>query len=482
MHHFIKVLLLVLILSVCTSTSNAADKRIWLAGDHHIHSEYSVGWEETDPPRPIIGGDAIYSITRNAEMAREFGLDWMVATDHGGPGHSKINLEMAFPEMLAARETVPEVILFAGLELNTPGADHSSIIVPHSHDEADKLYQFESRFDKREPWPVDESRDEESLMLEALEYVDQWNEKPVIIAHHPSRSAKGLGKYGQTTPAELRKWNNTAPDVAVGMEGAPGHQAAEFTANEKKEIYPAWVFARGAYGRGYPTLGGFDQMTAKLGGFWDSMLSEGRRWWVTANSDSHIHYTEGGIDFWPGEYSKTYVLAARNHDDIIDGIRNGRVFVTTGDLVSELYVTVSAGNRQADIGGLLTVNENELVTVEIRFKDPVTPNASGINPAVERVDLIIGEVSGRHDDLNTDSSPSTRVFHRFTAWSSEGGFQVMSYSFKMTKPFYVRVRGASDKDELEPLPDETGEDPWNDLWFYSNPVFVNVNSGYSTSS
>ena len=155
--------------------------------------------------------------------------------------------------------------------------------------------------------------------------------------------------------------------------------------------------------------------------------------------------------------------------------------MTTGDLVSELYVTVSAGNRQADIGGLLTVNENELVTVEIRFKDPVTPNASGINPAVERVDLIIGEVSGRHDDLNADSSPSTRVFRRFTAWSSEGGFQVMSYSFKMTKPFYVRVRGASDKDELEPLPDEAGEDPWNDLWFYSNPVFVNVNSGYSTS-
>ena len=216
-------------------------------------------------------------------------------------------------------------------------------------------------------------------------------------------------------------------------------------------------------------------MTAKLGGFWDSMLSEGRRWWVTANSDSHIHYTEGGIDFWPGEYSKTYVLATGNHDDIIDGIRNGRVFVTTGDLVSELYVTVSAGNRQADIGGLLTVNENELVTVEIRFKDPATPNASGISPAVERVDLIIGEVSGRHDDLNTDSSPSTRVFHRFTAWSSEGGFQVMSYSFKMTKPFYVRVRGASDKDELEPLPDEAGEDPWNDLWFYSNPVFVKVN-------
>ena len=56
-------------------------------------------------------------------------------------------------------------------------------------------------------------------------------------------------------------------------------------------------------------MGGFDQMTARLGGFWDSMLGERRRWWITANSDSHIHWTDGGADFWPGEYSKTYVLA-----------------------------------------------------------------------------------------------------------------------------------------------------------------------------
>ena len=37
-------------------------------------------------------------------------------------------------------------------------------------------------------------------------------------------------------------------------------------------------------------MGGFDQMTARLGGFWDSMLGEGRRWWVTANSDSHVNW------------------------------------------------------------------------------------------------------------------------------------------------------------------------------------------------
>jgi len=65
-----------------------------------------------------------------------------------------------------------------------------------------------------------------------------------------------------------------------------------------------------------------------------------RRWWITANSDAHIHWKEGGADFWPGEYSKTYVYAEKSHNDILNGIREGRVFVTLGYLISELYVTV----------------------------------------------------------------------------------------------------------------------------------------------
>mgnify|MGYP003313366317 CR=1 FL=1 len=57
-------------------------------------------------------------------------------------------------------------------------------------------------------------------------------------------------------------------------------------------------------------------------------------WWITANSDSHVHFSEGGSDFWPGEYSKTYVWAHKNHDSILESIRSGRIFVTTGDLIN----------------------------------------------------------------------------------------------------------------------------------------------------
>ena len=107
----------------------------WIAGDHHIHSRYSTGWDrEQEPPAPILGGDAIYPIQMNALMAKYFGLGWMVATDHGGPNHSQVNLEQAYPELQQSRLVVPEVVQFWGMEFDTPGADHSSLIIPHSHE------------------------------------------------------------------------------------------------------------------------------------------------------------------------------------------------------------------------------------------------------------------------------------------------------------------------------------------------------------
>tara|TARA_B100000886_G_scaffold309953_1_gene244443 strand:- start:200 stop:382 length:183 start_codon:yes stop_codon:yes gene_type:complete len=48
----------------------------WLAGDHHIHSRFSVGWNDlTNPPTPKMGGDAAYPVAMNAAMGRRFGLE-----------------------------------------------------------------------------------------------------------------------------------------------------------------------------------------------------------------------------------------------------------------------------------------------------------------------------------------------------------------------------------------------------------------------
>ena len=446
----------------------------WIAGDHHIHSRFSVTFNaETDPLRtsPITGIDAYYPIPMNALMARRFGLSWMVATDHGGPNHSKVNLEQAYPELTLSRELVPEVIQFFGMELNPPGGDHSSLIIPHSHDEAQKLFLLESEFDRKEVFPIDPERNNESRMIQALELMDKLEPKPIIIANHPSRSGEKAFQYGLYDPAELRKWNDTAPEVSVGMAGAPGHQAS--TLNPDNSSRPDKF--RGGYSQ-VLTMGGFDPMTARLGGFWDSMLGEGRRWWITANSDSHIHYTEGGADFWPGEFSKTYVYSEKSYDAILNGIRSGRVFVTTGDLISLLDISVQFGTNSAQIGGSISVPTGSDIEIIINFIDPEQNNHNGENPSVARVDLITGKVTGRSIHSDNDHNSSTHVLNRFydNDWSIKDDYKSMAYNVKnVTESFYLRVRGTNTS-QLEPLPDDKGENPWDDLWFYSNPIFIQV--------
>ena len=188
-----------------------AAKRRWLAGDHHVHSRFSVSYtpaaDGVSPPTPVIAGDARYPIPTNAAMAAKFGLSWMVSTDHGGPNHSKVNRDQAYPELLKSRRQTPELIQFYGMELNTPGAEHSSVIIPRNAAERDVLFGIESQYDHREPWPADRAWNTEERMLAALKYMSKIPAPPVVIANHPARTATGLGAYTLVSPRELRDWN-----------------------------------------------------------------------------------------------------------------------------------------------------------------------------------------------------------------------------------------------------------------------------------
>lgn len=138
--------------------TEASDTRQWLAGDHHVHTHYSVRWDTSVfPPKPIIGGDAIYSIPLNAQMAAHHGLSWLVITDHGGPNRAKLALEQAYPELLASRKALPHILQFYGMEFdvpgNSPGGRHATFIMPKRPSEAQQLYDIESKYNGRQGMP-----------------------------------------------------------------------------------------------------------------------------------------------------------------------------------------------------------------------------------------------------------------------------------------------------------------------------------------
>ncbi|OYW76795.1 MAG: phosphoesterase, partial [Asticcacaulis sp. 32-58-5] len=240
----------------------------------------------------------------------------------------------------------------------------------------------------------------------------------------------------------------------------PGHQGTSLKVTDSPR-------KRGYYVNS-PTYGGFDIMTATVGGVWDSFLGEGRRFWITATSDSHRNVEDGGEDLWPGQYAKTYVWAAPDQADIMDGLRHGRIFVTTGDLISELDMDIAGAN----VGDTAQVKAGQVVTLKVRLRDPAGPNANSDQPELKRVDVIMGDITGKAD-VKADSNPTTRVIKRFTAadWTRDGEVITFTYSFKAERDGYIRLRGTS-TDELEPQADALGENPWPDLWFYSNPIFI----------
>jgi hypothetical protein len=336
----------------------------------------------------------------------------------------------------------------------------------------------------------------------------------LFLANHPARR-------GIDSPHEFRQWRDADPTVAVGMEGAPGHQAAGLAGpggpGSGRGFYAGGPSAASFPGyplESYRTWGGFDFFTATVGGLWDSLLAEGRPWWITANSDSHANYLDvvtrgpdsdfeangryndpvytGQVlttagDFWPGFYSRTHVGATGfGYRAVMDGLRSGRVWVDHGGLISGLGVEARAVGRRGGVtlGGTLRVRRGTPVQVDITIDLTTTPNWAQFVPKLARVDLVVGDVIGPPSDPDTFTTPSTRVIRSFDVSGATDPVRLTHSFGPVDRPFYLRLRGTDGRrgapgylgalvDPAGPAMDVLGNaDPWTDLWFYANPIWV----------
>ncbi len=167
--------------------------------------------------------------------------------------------------------------------------------------------------------------------------------------------------------------NDAAPEIAFGMEGLPGHQP-DLTGRGGYN----YTFADPAVQERARTYGGADWMTSQVGGLWDSLLGEGRNWWIFNNSDYHTYQNQykdaaGNVlrdaattTSGPGQYAKTWTYVNKfTTVGVVDGMRSGNVFVANGDLINALKFTVADGKRSATMGQTLTTTAGKTVTVTI---------------------------------------------------------------------------------------------------------------------
>lgn len=494
----------------------------YVAGDFHQHTTYT---------------DGSWSIGYVMGKDNQYKLDWWADSEHGGgfdrdaavTGTDLANLatpvrwnsytpnpikgkanganmwrwqsikEYSFLEVLKARALYPSKTIIQGLEWNPPGHEHAStgIITNQfiTNPNASPIAEFEYKFDNNDlddqgganNW-VKSTLTGHAKTIEAITWL-QTNYKSaswVVPAHVERKKLYSI--------ADLRDMNNAGPDVCFGFESMPGHQ--------KSPNRGEYMASSNSYGT--CTYGGAGAMSAKIGGLWDALLSEGRNWWLFASSDFH----DPAGDFYPGEYQKTYVYVSKKGDAqaIVDGLRSGNSFVVTGDLIDALDFKINGKTM-----GQAASADGNTATISIVVHDPSTPNNNTYgtltNPELNHIDVIAGKVTGKivagdTKYTNDDVSATTSVIARFDAvggssdskgivsrqWKDLGdGWKKISFICSdITGNMFFRLRGTNlglnvplqTDGAGNPLADDlmapnSAEKAFADLWFYSNPIFVN---------
>jgi len=499
----------------------------YLKGDFHQHTTYS---------------DGSYSFAHMMAKNNQFGLDWWANNDHGGAynrdgrvsgsdlgttiywdsympnpivgtpsgsGHQNMwrwqsLRDYSFVDIITARALYPTKTVIQGYEWNVPSHEHASMgiianqftVTPNCN----PLAEFEFKFDGNDAdviggvaqgWTKSVLTDHEKT-IEALTWLQtNYQKTSYVVPAHPERQKKYKIEH-------FRDMNNAGPDVCFGFESMPGHQKS--------------AGGRGGYtanSDGGVTYGGCGVYAAKVGGMWDAMLSEGRKFWLFASSDCH---DEAG-DFYPGEYQKNYTYTTgKSAQNIVDGMRSGNTWVVEGDLIDSLVFTVETVDQartKAVMGSTLTTNKGKSVKITIKARDPQGANnntySSYTTPVLDHIDIIKGKVTGMVDPTSPNYTvtdvATTSVIARFDAvggvtdtksiesqkWTSAGnGWVEMSLIVpNVTDSVYFRLRGSNqglnvtNETDLDgnPLTDalvETNDavKAFADLWFYSNPINV----------
>ncbi len=279
----------------------------WLRGDLHTHCE--------DPALALaylegMGGR----------------LDFAALTNHA----QKAALREQAEVVARMRAALPGLLLFSGLEWNTPTGGHACLIFPPSpreHQHAQAVAQAHDRL-------IEGSR---PAVPEALAFLGALPaaERPLLFFNHPAPgqwSTPDLDLYLRADQAGL----------IAGIEAVHGHQTRDLVLALDPLNYPG----------------------SAPNGLADHCYTQGRPFSLLANSDFHIHKQRLKPDYTPGVFNHTRAGVApgsRDWADIFAALRQGRTCAAQGHWLDLLDFRVD----QARLGDTWTGPSRGMLTLAL---------------------------------------------------------------------------------------------------------------------
>ena len=424
-----KMLLLAALLASCVSEDAPSARFIvqhdwvgrgeWIAADLHVHTRFS---------------DGAHTVAEVVERARAHGCGAIAITDHASR-----TLRAATPDyqadIEAARTANPDFMILGGIEWNVPpyeSVEHVIVLAPPGPREWSTLAEFRARFDD-----FDLGSRPKPGAAEALRWLTgqrDGSSTPVVFYGHPSR------KDGSSMDnvADLESWR-LAADIVIGFEGAPGHQGGDVV---------------GSYLYTEKTMDRWDPAAARPGDAWDTLLRRGNDvHGALAGSDFHAAGTADLNDFWPCQFSETWLyVPGRTPSGLFRALRAGTFFGAHGHVARDVELTASVEGltRPAISGESIEVPAGTAVTLSVRFSVPER-DWNGEPNRIDTVEFIITTPAGTSVSTESVIGPGPQVVSKVITADEHG--------------LVVRARGRR----------VVADDP--DLMFYTNAIRIAAPGG-----